>query len=197
MHSSLLSYLLVHWERRLLLLLAFAIGAFFFTRSVLENPPPPQEPQPPLPDPPELLPWKENPPVFLQATNTQEIQNPFQTQFPVEKPQPTVVTDIQPAEPPPPVVVDIPAPPHKTITITFTGVRAALTGKKYALLEVVDSEAGASNPFLTEGATLACGISVHDISEKSISLKNPDGEDMGTLTYGENKIFTLEQEKQP
>ena len=197
MPRSILSYLLIHWERRLLLLLLLAIGAFFFTRSVWEAPEPTQQQQPELPIPPQIIPWEENPPVFLQETNFQGIQNPFETQFPVEKPQPIVVLANQPTESAPPIVQETSEPKQRTIAITFSGVRIALTGKIYALLEIVDSETGVSNPSITEGTTLACGISAHDIGENSISLKSAKGEELGTIGYGENRIFIFDQEKRP
>ena len=100
---------------------------------------------------------------------------------------PAIVSEPPATEPPPP-----PPPPKRKVAVTFRGVRTALTGKVYAMLEISDSEEGASSVFLQQGAPLAFGPSVHAVTEEALTLEFPETGKQATIPYGETEIFTLE-----
>ena len=183
-----------HGERKLLLLLLLLGGALFGGRRLLM--PEPREkpaPTPEMPPPQQLLPWREQPPFFLTPIPVDQVGDPFLVGFPMEKPKqpaaaaPAIVSEPPAPEPPPP-----PPPPKRKVAVTFRGVRTALTGKVYAMLEISYSEEGASSVFLQQGAPLAFGPSVHAVTEEALTLEFPETGKQATIPYGETEIFTLE-----
>ncbi len=142
--NTLMRLLLHHGERKLLVCLVLILGGIYCTRQfLLPEPPPPAPTQAELPPPPELLSWQEQPPFFLTPVSVDQTGDPFFTRFPMEKPkaQPVAAPAPEP-EPPPPEPVPEPPPPRK-VAVSFRGVRTALTGKVYAMVEISESETGA------------------------------------------------------
>lgn len=188
-----LSHSFVPWEYRILIALLLILGGFYFMWEViLEDELPQQDSTMTLNEPPTLIPWRENPPIFLQNVQIENVGNPFATQFPlapkavvVDTPdvQPPQVDTPEPPEPPPP-------PPH-TLTITFKGVRVSLTGKTFAILDIDDSETGKDSFYKQEGDTFASNFTIQSITEKTLVLKGPDSDSVTEVSFGEKKIFTL------
>ena len=187
------SYSFVPWEYRILIALLLVLGGFYFTWEViLEDEPPQQNTIISIDEPPTMIPWRENPPIFLQNVQTERTGNPFFTQFPVEAPvavvtppveQPIETTETLPTTPPP--------PPDHTLKVAFKGVRVSLTGKTFAILDIDDSETGRDSSYKKEGDSFANTFAVQSISEKMLVIKGPDDNTITELPFGEEKTFTL------
>lgn len=196
MISSLLDH---NWERKLLMALVLLLFGLFFTWEViLEDAPSPVPRQFTLPTPPHLFQWEVSSPEFLMPNIGSYVNNPFLTQFPLEKPiaiEPPVQPPQAIKEEPKPEISSPAHPPKRTIVISFHGVRTALSGEIFAILEVSDSELGASTTYLKKDAILESGIKLEEVSETQIRLSNEKGEDIGTIPYGDTKIFTLDNKE--
>ena len=189
--SSILNH---HWERKLLALTILLLGGLFFTWEViLETPPEPAPRQVTLPAPPHLFDWDTDMPEFLMPNDTDATDNPFTTSFPLAKPapapEPRVTEPVAP--PPPPQELPPPPPPQRTIVITFNGLRTALSGTVFAILEVADSENGVSTAYAKQGDALDGGLIIQDVSEKEIRVSQDITEEPRVIPYGDTQIFTL------
>lgn len=187
------------WERKLFLAVLLLFCALYFTWEViLEEPPAPPQPQVFMPTPPEIIPWNVHgdTPPFLKDVSAAGIGNPFQIKFPVAKPQTaqdkdaqeTPAPETQPELPPPP-------PPRRTVAVTFRGVRKAITGKTFAILEYTDSQTGGAAATLPAGSRLpGCTLEIAEVTERSLRLTDDRKTDRGEVPYGATKIITLEND---
>ncbi len=191
--NSLMAHLLHHGERKLLMLLILVLGGIFCTRQyLLPDSPPPPPPPAEMPPPQILLPWQEQPPFFLTPVSVDQVGDPFLTQFPMEKPKAPPPEPAPASTPPPPEPAPVPPPPRK-VAVSFRGVRTALTGRIYAMVELSDSETGGSSLVLQEGDPLGFGPRILSISDKELTLQPEDSQEKPLrIPYGETKIFTLE-----
>ncbi|MGN0866469.1 MAG: hypothetical protein ACI4SG_02165 [Oligosphaeraceae bacterium] len=191
--NTLMRLLLHHGERKLLVLLVLILGGIFCTRQyLLPEPPPPAPPPAEMPPPQALLPWQEQPPFFLTPVSVDQTGDPFLTKFPMEKPKAPPPEPPPAPKPPPPEPIPEPPPPRK-VAVNFRGVRTALTGRVYAMVELSDSETGGASLVLQEGDTLDFGPRVLSISDRELKLQPADGQgDPLLIPYGATKIFTLE-----
>ncbi|GEM_PF-4307413 len=193
------SFLDHNWERKILVLLIIILGGLFFTwKVILEAPPTPVPRQVMLPTPPHLFQWENDTPEFLMPNNGRGTDNPFVTAFPLEKPPVAVEQPVQTPQvmtPPEPEEVLPTTHPKRTVVISFNGLRTAITGAVFAILEVSDSDKGVAVVYLKQGDGMDCGFHLTEISEKAIRLANEKGEDLGTISYGKTQIFTIEHEE--
>lgn len=190
------SHSFVPWEYRILIALLVILGSFYFTWEViLEEPAPTARPPVQLEAPSMLIPWQGNPPVFLMEAKAVKISNPFFTHFPIEAPIPQATQNPKDAEETPqqPPPQQPPPPPPRTISISFKGIRVALTGKTFVILDINDSKTGQEVIYKKEGDSFANDFTVKSISGNTLVLSGPDGNASIDLSYGDTKVFTLKE----